>query len=383
MNRKITIVFVALMLGSGLALQAAETGSYVDQHECTSWIVMPDRTGGKCMMVHKNRDSRSRKLHFYRGSEPGKNSWISISNLNSKTPYGGLNDKGLAVVMNSGDPSPFFRKEKGLGTPKICRSALENCSTAAEAVEHIRQIIKAGNYSHSHCGSIWLLGDGKKAFIIEHDARNFTAHEVKSGFAARGNSWSFPEMIVYSKIKPEHLAHYTLREYRVRETLFGNGTKYKEPVTHEKIAIASRIDRISDDPKCYPLCGNITISGATMVIDCEYPADLSTMFAAFGPPRHTVYLPVPILCRQFPEELTSGKFSNAVFARFDAKRELLPQDKLLEFERVLNRRHETALEKARAVLKKGGPKARENAGKILTEAFRLNWEAVKKLSEGK
>ena len=53
-------------------------------------------------------------------------------------------------------------------------------------------------------------------------------------------------------------------------------------------------------------------------------------------------------------ELTSGKFSDAVFARFNAGRELLPQDKLAEFERVLNQRHDEALEKARAVLKKGG-----------------------------
>ena len=119
----------------------------------------------------------------------------------------------------------------------------------------------------------------------------------------------------------------------------------------------------------------------TLVIDCEYPAELSTMFAAFGPPRHTVYLPVPFLCSEFPAELTSGKFCDAVFARFKANRELLPQDKLAEFERTLNRRHDAAVEKARAILKKGGSKA--EAGKILSEAFLQNWEDVRKLSEGK
>ncbi len=364
-----------------LVLTAAGTEIEDDLHECTSWIVMPELTGGKSMMIHKNRDASSDRLQLYKGAEPGKNSWISISNLNSKMAYAGLNDKGLAVAMNSGDPTEFYSDKAGFYTPEICRSALENCATADAAVEHIRQLIKARNYQHKKSGSMWFIGDGKKAYIIENDAVHFAAHEVKANFAIRANAWHYPEMIIYSKRTPAQLTNHHRREFAVRQALFADGTKYAEPVTVEKISFASRINEFPEDPKCYPLCGKRTDSGTTIVIDCEYPAELSTMFAAFGPPRHTVYLPVPFLCTEFPAELTSGKFCDAVFARFRANRELLPQDKLAEFERTLNRRHDAAVEKARAILKKGGSKA--EAGKILTEAFLQNWEDVRKLSEGK
>lgn len=367
------------MLGACLVLTGTEPEE--EFHECTSWIVMPELTGGKYMMVHKNRDSKSNRLQLYRGTEPGKHSWISISNLDSKLAYAGLNDQGLAVAMNSGDPTEFYSDKKGFYTPQICRSALESCTSAAAAVDHIRQLIKGGNYQHEKKGSMWFIGDGKKAFIIEHDAKHFAAHEVKSNFAIRANAWHYPEMIIYSKRTPANLANHHRREFAVRRALFADGTKYAEPVTVEKMSFASRINEFPEDPKCYPLCGKRTNSGTTIVIDCEYPAELSTLVAAFGPPRHTVYLPVPFLCTQFPEELTSGKFSDAVFARFNAGRELLPQDKLAEFEQTLNKRHDEAMEKARAVLKKAGSKA--EAGKILTEAFLLNWEDVRKLSEGK
>ena len=101
-NSLLPLIPVCLVLtGTGTEIED-------DDHECTSWIVMPELTGGKSMMIHKNRDASSDRLQLYKSAEPGKNSWISISNLNSKMAYAGLNDKGLAVAMNSGDPTEFF-----------------------------------------------------------------------------------------------------------------------------------------------------------------------------------------------------------------------------------------------------------------------------------
>ena len=42
--------------------------------------------------------------------------------------------------------------------------------------------------------------------------------------------------------------------------------------------------------------------------------------------RNTPYLPVPYILDDFPKELTEGSFCDAVFVRWEAKRELL--DKL-------------------------------------------------------
>ena len=377
-EKLVLLLAVGTLAGSNVS--AASPKTEADQHECTTWIVMPELTGGKYMMIHKNRDSGSQKLQMLKCSPDGKYAWMSISNQGRGMAFAGLNAKGLVVAINSGDQTDFYSDKSGFYTPQICRSALENCATAEEAVEHIHQHIRSGNYQHKTSGSIWSIGDGKKAYIIENDAKHFAAHEVKSNFAIRANAWHYPEMIVYSKLSPAQLVDNARREFAVRQELFADD-KYNEPVTLEKMAVASRIHVFPEDPKCYPLCGSRTNSGTTLRVDCEYPEALSTMFAAFGPPRHTVYLPVPFLADDFPEELTSGKFSDAIFARWNADRELLPQDKLIEFERELNTRHDEAVEKARDLLKKGGSLA--DVKEILVEAFRKNWEAVKNLSEGK
>ena len=76
----------------------------------------------------------------------------------------------------------------------------------------------------------------------EHDAVHFAAHEVKAHFAIRANAWHYPEMIMYSKRTMKTLTNHHRREFAVRSSMFQEGTKYKEPVTLEAIAIASRIN---------------------------------------------------------------------------------------------------------------------------------------------
>ena len=375
-----------LLLGAALipALPAAETE---DNHECTSWVVMSDLTGGKTVLIHKNRDSKTPwKTNLFRVSEPGKHAWIGISNGPQKYPSSnsGVNDCGVAIVMNNGDKNDAKStpaKEGGLSTPGMAKEALENCATAEEAVKFLHELVKAKKYSHNDYGSIWIVTDPNRAFIIENSAAHFAAHEFNSGFGVRANGWHFPEMTLYSKYQPKTLVNYVRREFSVRQSLFADGTKYNEPVTVEKMNLASRVNTIPDDPKCPPVCGRMTRSGCTIAIDREYPGVLTTLYAAFGHPRYTVYLPIPFLPDTIPAELTDDSFSKAILDRSEAKRELLPQDKLIEFERGLNQRQAEAVEKARAVLKKGGKP--DEARKILMEAFRLNWEAVKKLSAGK
>ena len=375
-----------LLLGAALipALPAAETE---DNHECTSWVVMSDLTGGKSVLLHKNRDSKAswKTNLFVVKAEGGKHAWIGISNGPQKYPSAntGVNDCGVAIAMNNGDESdaPPGPAKGGLGTPTMAKEALENCATAEEAVKFLHEVVKAKKYSHGKYGSIWVVADPNRAFIIENDTVRFVAHEVRSGFGIRANGWHFPEMTIYSYYAPKRLTNYARREFSVRRALFADGTKYNEPVTVEKMNAASRVDSIPEDPKCPPVCGKMTRSGCTVVIDREYPGVLTTLYAAFGHPRYTVYVPVPFVLDGIPVELTDDSFSNGVYARSDKKTELLPQDKLAEFERELNKRQEEAVEQARAVLKKGGSKA--EAAKILNEAFRQNWEAVKKLSAGK
>lgn len=351
-------------------------------HECTSWIVMPDLTGGKKMLLHKNRDSDAKRICAVRRFPEGKLGWMSVSSPTAEpTANMGINTKGLAVAMNSGDLSDGKSPGPGLHTVEIARVLLENCDHAEAAVIRLKEVIGAKNYKHGERGSMWFIADPRKAFIAEHDMLRFAVHEVSSGFAIRANVWHYPEMILYSQRTPKELVKNHRREFAVRNEIFKTGTAYDEPVTIEKIAAASRIATIPEDPECYPLCGKRTNSAATIAIDCEYPETLSAIYAAFGPPRFTAYLPVPAILEKFPEELADATFGDAVFARRDAARGLLPMDQLIKFEDELNKRHAAAEAKAREILRNGG--SCDSIKQILQEAFQSNWEALRELSAGR
>lgn len=352
-------------------------------HECTSWIVTPDLTGGKTMLLHKNRDADSVRICLRHGTGKNGEEWISVSDLNGGVNMG-LNSKGVAVAMNSGDPSDgFFSRSGRMGTTAIAERIMKECSTAAESVEYLKKIVREKKYYHGKKGSIWFIADARESYVAEHDALRFAVHLVAGGFALRANSWYYPEMVMYSQWPVDVMINHRRRELAVRNSLFDFGTAYKKAVTVEKIAAASRVDTLPEDPKCYPPCGSRTNSAATIEIDCEYPEFLSTIYASFGPPRYTSYLPVPGLLERdkIPEELMTLAFSSAVFARRDAGKELLPQDELARFERKMNKRHSAAVEAARKKLKAGGTKA--DAAKLLTAAFLRNWEDLRKLSAGK
>lgn len=376
---------LAILIFPAANVQACPAGVSGDEdHECTSWVVMPELTGGKKLLLHKNRDSvNPHKICLRRGTGKDGIEWIALADYNAGTNMG-LNNRGLAVVMNSGDPSDgISTNRKGAVTPTLNQLLISSCSSAPEAVKLLEQCVREKNYNHGKRGSIWMIADPKIVYVVENDAVRIAAHPVVRGFCIRANCWHFPEMVIYSQHPVKQLIKYYRRETAVRQCLFENGTRYKAPVTLEKIAEASRIGLIPEDPDCYPLCGKYTLAAATIEIDCEYPGLLSTLYGSFGPPSHTAYLPVPLLLdpAKIPAELATPVFSDGVFSRWKARREFLAPDKLAAFELEMNRRHAAALEEARRKLKNGG--TRQDVQKIMTEVFLRNWEALRKISEGK
>lgn len=337
-----------------------------DRHECTSWVVTPDLTGNNTMLLHKNRDADAVKLAFYRVRPEKGFSWMALSDAGHVSANMGLNEKGVAVAMNSGNPSDGTSENSGLYTPEMARVALEKSATAAEAVAELRALVEAKQYRHGKRGSIWFAADAHEAWIAENDARRFAAHRVAGGLGLRANGWHFPEMLPFSRLTPDILVKYGRREFAVRQFLFEGR---EDRVTVEKTAGASRIPVIPESPECCPVCGKRTNSAATVAIDCEFPESLSVMYTAFGPPRYTLYLPVPFLLKEIPEALTSGRFSDSVFARKETGAEL-PEEERDALEAKMNERHREAAGKAREALKQGKPGAPE----LLSQAFAENWK---------
>ena len=347
-------------------------------HECTSWITMDNMTGGKEIIMHKNRDSRGRSLCLQRRAMPGKHAWIGNGSTQSFYPTAGINDRGVVVMMNSGDAlAEADNSQYGLSTGLLCRMILEECGSAKEAVEMLEKIVRANAYTHVECGSIWFIGDSNNVYITEHNARNIVTKAVNSGFIARANAFHYPEMQVYSLRSYKGLVGHARREFAVRDYLVNKQWRTNGVITALDNAAASRIDKYQDNDKTYPPCGKSTISGSTFTIDKEFPEYLSSAYMTFSWPKSSVYLPIPLTVREIPEEILNGSYSHRSFDLMAKKSPILPEDKLAELEKRVYNRHREALEKSRVLLRTSTKHTvQTDVAKILNDAFAENFKDI-------
>lgn len=152
-------------------------------HECTSWIAMDNMTGGKSIIMHKNRDSKGRALTIQRRAMPGKHAWIGNGSCYSFYPTQGINDRGVVIMMNSGDAHPEAENSQyGMSTGIICRVLLEECGTAEEAVAMLKKIVAANELEQlrqkgcfDHCAAV-VFGNVKgRKHVIDKIINDFAA----------------------------------------------------------------------------------------------------------------------------------------------------------------------------------------------------------------
>ena len=350
-----------------------------EYHECTSWIAMPDLTGGKTVFMHKNRDSRLSEVTLLRRAVPGKHAWIGNGPKNGFNPMQGVNDRGVVVMMNSGDPAAEAdNSQNGMGTPIICRILLEESGSAEDAVELLGKIVRDNAYSHAESGSIWFIGDRKNVYIAENHARTVVAKPLNSGFDIRANAFHYPEMMKFSHRNFTSLNNHFRREFAVRDFLIIQRWMNNGILTPADFAASSRINQFPDKGEGYTPCGARTVTGVTFAIDVEYPETLSTMYSVFGPPRSSCFIPVPVTIREIPEEILNGSFSRKSLDLHEKKLPLLPEKELAALEDRLRQRHSEASEKTRKLLRTSRLySTHEDAAKILNDAFNANWQDVK------
>ncbi len=341
-------------------------------HECTSWIVCPELTGKNEMYLHKSRDSRERRLAVQQIAVKGKHAWLGMGSPGYLITNFGINDAGLAIAMNAGNRTPD-EKYEGLRTSAICRILLEECATVAEAVKLLETIVKEGAYTHRRSGSIWFFADGKDAIIVEHNAKHFQAAPIRKGIGIRANSWKYPEMLKHSISSVADYLCNDFKENVVFRLLVEQCYYSKYSIGLEDVWAVSRNREMGLDG-IYPLCGNLTNSAATFSIDIDFPSELSTAWIACGPPRHTVYIPVPITISSLPDALMNGDFGDAAFARFDKNGLDVSVKEYVMLEKKMKAVYDEAHAKAKALLKNGGSK--REAAKLLEDAFLRNWKMM-------
>ena len=365
----------------GSSMDALCFGCPVPQtdHECTSWIVMPEFTGGKQLHLHKNRDANSRHLTILQVASPGKHAWTGMGNTGSFTPTMGVNDSGLAIAMNSGEKTAV-KNEGGFTTPALARILLEECQTAKEALALLETMIADKAYRHGDRGSIWFIADAKGAFIAEHNAAAFAAHPV-DGIGVRANFWHYPEMRAHSQEDAAERLRQRSRENTAYKILLDECFLTHQVITAADHRRVSRSGAAAGDARA--LCSYTTNSASLFSIDCEYPGELTTAWLACGPPRRAVYIPIPVTAGEMPPELLNGELADAFFAnareytgRDPAPLQTrdVPIDELEKLEELLEKQHALAVENARSLLHDGRKK---EAAALLNEAFLRNWKLVK------
>lgn len=347
-----------------------------EYHECTSWVAMSDLTDGKTVFVHKNRDSSLHEVALLRRAVPGKHAWIGNGAQSGFNPTQGINDRGVVVLMNSGDPAAESdNSQYGMGTPLICRILLEESGTAEAAVELLKKIIADNAYSHAGSGSIWFIGDSKNVYIVENNARKVVAKPVNSGFDIRANAHHYPEMQKYSTRNFTSLNSHFRREFAVRDFLLNQQWRNNGILTPADLAASSRINQYPDKGAGYTPCGSKTLTGVTFAIDMEFPETLSTMYSVFGPPRSSCYIPVPMTIRDIPEEILDGSFSRKSIDLHNKNLPLLPEKELNALEERMYKRHAEALGQVRKILRTSrNHSTPQDAAKILNDAFNANWQ---------
>ena len=286
------------------------------EHECTSWMVFPDMAGGY-RILHKNRDAKPRDIAISRWSDSSKHKWIGLGSAGS--PNMGISEKGLAIVMNSGEAT--FENEPAeegrMGTPSIARYLLENTTTAAEAVAEFQKIIDRRGYTHEKRGSIFFIMDLKEGYVIECTAHHALPVRVADGIHVRANIWKNPGMAKYTRNSCKATMNSASREFQATTNL-NLAVDDHGKITIEDIANISRllgdVEAIGNERG---VCGKTTNSAATLLLDEEFPDVLSAEFVTIGPPRHTAYLPVPICIEDIPADILDETWSKASFARFD------------------------------------------------------------------
>lgn len=343
-------------------------------HECTSWVVMPDMTDGKTIMVHKNRDTYQHQITGIRRAVPGKYSWIGMGNYGAIGVNSGINSKGLTVAMNSADESKD-RNYTGFGTPQVARILLEECADAESAIKLLGRIIDDKMYLRGSAGSIWFIADSKKAFVVENNAKYYFAIPITKGVGIRSNIWQSAEMMKHSTREISEVIKHTRREYEIRRVLLHEVHHQGKKITPADIAHVSRIDVPGVPKTSYPICGHQTVSGSTFIIDQEFPEDLSYCSFVYGPTRHSFYLPIPITLKDLPDEIQNGALNHRAHKRF-VKGAWKKEAELQAVEAKLFATHTEAIAKARAVLKAGGKDAKIKAAAILKDAFDKNWKAL-------
>ena len=317
----------------------------------TDWMVLPRYTKTGRTFLHGCRNSSKRmspKLFYDKPGKDGKFRYLSIGNKGGFR-FGGVNERGVAVIFTGGGPmldkNPAKSPDNFSGRKGVVE-ILRNCATAREAEALLRG---AADKKLIEGALIFFIIDRNYAWAVECSPDNYVSWELPHAFCVYANLWKLPGMDASSNSPVERTLKCAQREWATREVLRRRLDANKTISLQDSFA-ASRIN--ADDlngeeyAKARSKTGKRKLDTAPhnsssndsylIEVDPEF-GELSCIYVAYGPARHTVYLPVPFgAADRLPKVLFSEEWMKGAFARMKATKPEDPVDPaILEFEEKL------------------------------------------------
>lgn len=340
---------------------------------CTSWMVFSDLTKNNTNILHKNRDSKSRNIIAFMSKPEVKRKWVALGN----TPEGvnaGMNSSGLAGVMNSGGRciDPPNKGKKGYDTTVMMRIILESCDTAEQAVAKLKELVREKKYNHGDKGSIFFFCDTKEGYVCEMTAEYCSSQQITRGFTVRANVWHNPNMYELNRNTLGAHLHSAARMYMAISLLNKAIDENKKITVSDSFEISRHFQMPETSAMKRSLCGLDTNASATLEIDREYPDVLSTLYVTIGPPRNTIYMPLPICAEKLHPAMSNYRWSEAAWKHFEALSfKAAIAKEWSEFEAAATAKVAKAKVEARKLLKSG---KRAEAVKLINSTAETLWD---------
>ena len=329
----------------------------------TDWMILPHASESRRMLLHGLRDNSKPVSTDVWFDQKGKFPSLRIGSAKSGFVISGTNTCGVAVIASYGDRTSDRNPPNNKHNYTISNAVnliLRNCKTADQGVRMLQEASRKKLISGS---MIFLIVDARRAFAVECSSWHLGSCELTSGFCVYANVWKLPNMTTASLRSPKSRNWMLQREWVVGEMLRRARNSGKTVSVAETFA-ASRIGTAEINAKNFEKArekgtvNNVpalktSADGFLFEIDAEFPAVLSCAYVAFGPPRHTAYLPIPIgAADKLPAELTPNPWKAAALARNKSAQPTTPVNpQLIAFENRMRTEFAKKREEARRLLR--------------------------------
>ncbi|MBR2872416.1 MAG: hypothetical protein IKB99_02865 [Lentisphaeria bacterium] len=274
---------------------------------CTSWIITPEVSATGTCMVQKNRDYRRQNLLSVRlfRSAPGRYKVLTVNDLWNTGAGAAMNEKGLMIVQNDPASREFHTRKVNTGSLTVMRYVAEHCANLTEAAATLKKFYTSGI---CRSGSIYLLADFNSGMIIEATARHIAEARVDFSYEVRANNFLLPGLLQYSRRTQKSHLNGANRRFTASEFLRNTVLEKGKIAPVDLMKLARLRDPEQEKAGFRQVCMKDTLASTMFVPDRMYPEYLSAAFVALGPPRHTLFLPVPMGVTALPESLTDSRW---------------------------------------------------------------------------